>query len=416
MKRSLILSLIVCLLAGCQTARPDIAQDDIRLMMEALLHQKPGALADYGSEALGKATTFEAAESQIYQVIDSFTIESIGPTRQEDSLAITEVSAAPSDFILRVALDESNRIEGVFIKTDPKPESGEHFYEDTIQLGEHAIPGFITYPKDVTDPPVVILLTGSGPQDRNQMIGPNVPFKDLAHGLAKAGIATIRYDDRYYHDPALYQQKTIDEEMLDDAAAAMELAKELAVDPNRIYLLGHSLGGMMVPKLLKENPGLAGGIILAGSPRPLYELIRDQQLALFQSQSAGEKQVANFNAQMDQVGLLIEAMEAPKGNDILGLPDSYWLSLRQAAAPNHSDFAQPALILQGGRDFQVFAETDYPAWQELFRDRSDISYQLFESLNHLFMPSLTGDITEYYTAQTLDPAVIEAISQWIERN
>lgn len=385
-------------------------------MIEALLNQKPGALAEYGSEALGKITTYEAAENQIYQVIGSFTIEAIGPTRQEAGLAITEVTAAPSDFILRVALDESNRIEGVFIKTDPKPESGEHFYEDTIQVGEAAIAGFITYPKDVTDPPVVILLTGSGPQDRNEMIGPNVPFKDLAHGLAKAGIATIRYDDRYYHDPALYQQKTIEEEMLVDVAAAFELAKELAVDSRRIYLLGHSLGGMMVPKLLSDYPGLAGGIILAGSPRPLYELIRDQQISVLKGQSAGDKQLAEFNAQMDQVALLISAMETPKGNDILGLPDSYWLSLREAAAPNYPDFSQPALILQGGKDFQVSAEVDYPAWQELFHHRSDISYQLFESLNHLFMPSITGDVSEYYTAQTLDQTVIDTISQWIQND
>lgn len=247
------------------------------------------------------------------------------------------------------------------------------------------------------------------------MIGPNVPFQDLAHGLAAKGIATIRYDDRYYHDASLYQEVTIEEEMLDDVSGAIELARTLDIDPDNIFLIGHSLGGMMIPKLLSDHPEVAGGIAMAGSPRPLQEIMRDQQLAQMESQGASDKQMEQLNQQMDSVNQIIQEIDTPKGADILGVPDRYWLSLREAAAPNHTRFTQPALILQGGKDFQVSAEVDYPAWQELFQDRSDVSFQLFDNLNHLFMPSLTGDATEYMTPQTVAPEVIDAISSWIEQ-
>lgn len=415
MKRISLIFLIMVLLISCQTPLNEVSDDEVRPMIEAMLRQEPGVLAKYGSQALGEVTTFEQAESQIYQLINTFKIETVGSTEKHDGMMVTEVTAQPADMIFTVALDEKNRITGVFIKTDAKPQTSEVFYEEAISIGSDAIAGLITYPKNQTNPPVVILISGSGPQDRNSMIGPNVPFQDLAHGLAAKGIATIRYDDRYYHDASLYQEVTIEEEMLDDVSGAIELARTLDIDPDNIFLIGHSLGGMMIPKLLSDHPEVAGGIAMAGSPRPLQEIMRDQQLAQMESQGASDKQMEQLNQQMDSVNQIIQEIDTPKGADILGVPDRYWLSLREAAAPNHTRFTQPALILQGGKDFQVSAEVDYPAWQELFQDRSDVSFQLFDNLNHLFMPSLTGDATEYMTPQTVAPEVIDAISSWIEQ-
>lgn len=416
MKRISLCLLVLLLFTGCTAPAEQVEETEIRPMIEALLNRESGVMAKYGSLALGRQATYEQIEEQVYQVIGSFEIGSIGETTRQDNTWVTTVEATPSDMILTVVLDQTNRIDGVFIKTDVKPEEGDDFSETTIALGEHDIPGLLTLPKEVANPPVVILISGSGPQDRNSMIGPNVPFKDIAHSLAKHGIATLRYDDRYYHDPSLFKAATIQEEMLDDVASAIESTKDLPLDQERIYLIGHSLGGMMIPKLLSDHPEVAGGISLAGTPRQLQDLIRDQQLAQLKSQGEDQTMIDTLNQQMDGVDRLIEELDTPKGADILGIPDQYWISLRDAKAANYTAFHQPMLILQGGKDFQVYPEIDYPAWQELFHDRSDITYQLFDDLNHLFMPSQTGEVSEYTIKQTVAPEVIEAISEWISQH
>ena len=127
----------------------------------------------------------------------------------------------------------------------------------------------------------MILVHGSGPHDRDETIGPNKPFRDLAHGLASQGIAVLRYEKRTKEHPVRMAMSvntiTVKEETIDDAVAAFEALKsQEKIDPKRIFVLGHSLGGTLLPRIGKAKDGIAGFISLAGSTRPMEDLVLEQ--------------------------------------------------------------------------------------------------------------------------------------------
>ena len=142
-------------------------------------------------------------------------------------------------------------------KTTPPTTSVQDKIKETdIQVctGNFKLPGTLTLPKNGKDLPVVILVHGSGASDRDETVGANKPFRDLAYGLAERGIAVIRYDKRtkvYGADSApAGKEITFDEESVDDALSAIKLARSIpTINPERIYILGHSLGGTLAPRI-----------------------------------------------------------------------------------------------------------------------------------------------------------------------
>src|SRR5262249_23144105 len=127
--------------------------------------------------------------------------------------------------------------------------------------------------------PAVVLVHGSGPNDRDETILGNKPFRDLAGGLASQGIAVLRYEKRTRAHAAKLAVKTptLDEEVTDDAVAAGKLLRRTKdVDPKRVFVLGHSLGATMAPRIGERDPDIAGLIVLAGATRPLEDLILEQ--------------------------------------------------------------------------------------------------------------------------------------------
>jgi len=144
--------------------------------------------------------------------------------------------------------------------------------EITVGKGVWRLPGTLSIPKGSGPFPCVILVHGSGPHDRDETIGPNKSFRDLAHGLATRGIAVLRYEKRTKHHQIMMalmvNSITVKEETIDDAVAAVDaVASQEKIDPKRIFVLGHSLGGMLIPRIGKAAPGVAGFISLAGSIR-----------------------------------------------------------------------------------------------------------------------------------------------------
>ena len=128
--------------------------------------------------------------------------------------------------------------------------------------------------------PVVILVHGSGPSDRNEQIGPNLPFMDLASQLAEQGIAVLRYDKRTYLYGAQMSELehlTVQEETIDDVVAAVEFLKTRNTILNdQIYIAGHSLGGYLIPRIAQQTPDVAGYILLAAPARPIEDLVLEQ--------------------------------------------------------------------------------------------------------------------------------------------
>src|SRR5262249_4286540 len=148
----------------------------------------------------------------------------------------------------------------------------------TLGSAPWELPAILTIPNGKGPFPAVILVHGSGPGDEDETIGPNKPFKDLAWGLASNNVAVLRYKKRtLVHAAQMSEIKiTVMDETVDDARLAIELlSKTDGIDKKKIYVLGHSLGGMLAPRIV-TNSTAAGIVIMAGSTRPLEDLLVEQ--------------------------------------------------------------------------------------------------------------------------------------------
>ena len=334
---------------------------------------------------------------------------------------------------IKVVFDQSKRIAGLFFapatNTDYAPPTyakSDSFREKEVTIGttEWALPGTLTTPAGNGQFPVVVLVHGSGPNDRDETIGPNKPFKDLAWGLASKGIAVLRYEKRTKQYPsklASIPKFTVKDEVLDDALAAVALLRKTdGIDTKRIFVLGHSLGGMLVPRIGRLDPNIAGLIALAGATRPLEDVIPEQLAYIF---SVDGSISPEEQKQLDQAKELAAKVKALKPEDatsnavVFSAPASYWLDLRGYNPPESAkELKQPLLILQGERDYQVTME-DFKQWNAALATESNVTFKTYPSLNHLFIAG-TGRSTpsEYDQAGHVDEGVIEDIAAWIKKH
>jgi dienelactone hydrolase len=335
---------------------------------------------------------------------------------------------------LQVTFDNAGRIAGFFVKPaapSPAAPSAEvppayvkkdAFKEGDVKVGsgEWALPGTLALPVGPGPFPAVVLVHGSGPNDRDETIGPNKPFRDLAWGLASRGIAVLRYDKRtlVHRDKLTHLTNvTVKEETVDDALAAVELLRHTGgIDPHRIFVLGHSLGGMLIPRIGSRDAGLAGLIVLAGSARPLEDAIVEQVTYLASlDDTVSEDEKKNIEDLRRQAAQ-IKALKPGSTEPVLDVPASYWLDLRGYDPPEAArKLRQPMLILQGERDYQVTMD-EFRRWQKALGDRKDVVFKSYPALNHLFIAGEgRPDPTEYQKAGHVDPAVIEDIATWIAK-
>ncbi len=283
------------------------------------------------------------------------------------------------------------------------------------------LPGTLDMPVGPGSFPAVLLVHGSGPHDRDETIGPNKPFRDLADGLASRGIAVVRYEKRTRHHAGkmLGTTVTIKEEVLDDALAAVELLRQTpGVDPQRVYIVGHSLGGMLAPKLAMLDPKLAGIVVLAGNARPLEDLIVEQMTYL--AKQAGEPDAVvmeRLNKAKEQAAKVKDpklSAETPTTELPLGVPAAYWLSLRgHEPTTVAAGLTIPILVLSGERDYQVPA-ADYELWQKALAGKPTATLKRYAGLNHLFMDG-TGPASpaEYQKESHVAERVVEDVAGWL---
>ncbi len=307
----------------------------------------------------------------------------------------------------RVVFDKSKKIAGFqFVPSLPPAKYEPPAYADTsafeekevsVGPGEWQLPGTLTLPKGRGPFPAVVLVHGSGPNDQDETLGPNKPFKDLAWGLATKGIAVLRYEKRtrvygprLVADPKLATTFTVREETIIDALEAVKVLRaNAAIDQKRIFVLGHSLGGMLIPRIALEgeNLDLAGFIIMAGLTRPFEETYLQQVTYLSgldgDLSEEEKKQLEEIRAQVSRIKALQES-DRSSGEKLLNAPPSYWLDLRGYSPPEVATrIKKPMLILQGSRDYQVTTE-DFENWKKALTGRSDVEFRLYPRLNHLF--------------------------------
>ncbi len=350
--------------------------------------------------------------------------ESIGQAQTRragpNTVVVIPVNFATQSFRMQMAVNSAGQlaamvpIAGEVAWQRPAYSKPDAFIERPVTVGdgEWKLPGVLTVPKGAGPFPGVVLVHGFGPNDRDETVGGTKMFRDLAEGLASRGIAVLRYDKRsrvYGPKFAGLANRTVHEETVEDAlAAANVLRAQKEVDPKRIYVLGHDLGGYLAPRIAAEDEKLAGLIILAGHVRPLEDLIVEQavnagttgaKLEALKSQAARVKSLEQADADLPPV---------------MGMPPVYWLDLKgYNPAEEAKKLPLRILGLQGGRDSQISMQ-DFDMWKAALGGTKSAELHSYPALNHLFVAG-EGKSTEaeYRKLGHVAPEVVDQIANWI---
>ncbi len=342
-------------------------------------------------------------------------------------------------FDVRVVLDASRRVAGLFfapaaaplpsaVPKEPAYADPNAFTESEVVVGdgEWALPGTLTLPKGEVPVPAVVLVHGSGPLDRDETVGPNKPFRDIAWGLASKGIAVLRYDKRTLAHASkmmsVIQELTVQEETVEDALAAVRLLRAREdIHSDAVFVLGHSQGGMLVPRISEQDDTIRGFVVMAGPARPLHTLLPEQVEYLAgvdgTISDAEKKGIAEMRKRVEEIDALEGDAVSSDSELILGAAPAFWLDLRDYHPHEAAkEMNRPLLILHGGRDYQV-TRKDFSLWKSSLGSREDVQLELYPRLNHLF---IEGDgvssPAEYQVPGNVSGQVIGDVAEWILKN
>jgi len=358
-----------------------------------------------------------------------------GTQRGEKCLVTVTCQFDKSSLDMYVVFNQDGQIAGLSYLPTPAIDSYNppayvhtdafHEADMVVGSGEWALPGTLSMPVGTGPFPGVVLVHGSGPNDRDETIGPNRPFRDIAWGLASQGIAVLRYEKRTKahaekFTPEIIARLTSREEVIDDALTAVRLLRQTpGIDPSRVYVLGHSLGATLAPRIGQADPAIAGLIIAAGLARPLEDTILDQFTHIYSLSGA---MTDLQKAELEQLKEKVARVKDPNLSDKvpaedlpLNITPAYWLDLRGYHPPEVAKSLDlRILVLQGGRDYQVSADKDFPLWQKALDGKQGATLKLYPTLFHLFIegegPASPG---EYLKEGHVSQEMIQDIVGWI---
>lgn len=437
MKRVVACIMALCLLLPAAVAETPAVPDWVEGFVEALWSgEQDEALYALFSEAMSSQLSLEQFSSVVPQLtatggklVSTSEISAVD-MGQGLTLFAQQIELENQVLTMQLALDGEGHIAGlvlvpVTVQATPAPLSAG---EAEVSVGaDKPLPGILCLPAGDSFP-AVVMVHGSGPNNRDESIGSTALFRDLAEVLYDAGIASLRYDKRtYVYGSQMTAEEvsalTVEEETIQDAIAAARLLRETP-GVTSVYLLGHSMGAMLGPRIAEEADGLFDGmILLSGTPNTLLDIAIDQNQAAVDGIEDGEFKTA----QQEQLNMLIAQAE-----EVLGLSDeeikqqtifgtSAWYfaeMIRHDAASILRSLALPTLIINGGSDFQIVPENGYLAWKNAVGDLPFVTLSHYEGLNHVLMvytgdPAQQGTMMEYNTPAHLDEGVASEITGWI---
>jgi uncharacterized protein len=355
------------------------------------------------------------------------------------TIAAVAVNFANATVTLNVSVNGAGQVVGLHqgdvtaaLASGAAPSPAAYVHEDsftetsvTVGSTPWALPGTLTMPNGAGPFPAVVLVAGSGPADRDETLGLNKPFRDLAWGLASAGIAVLRFDKRtLVYGPQMAAQAstslTVREETTEDAIAAVALLRATAkVDPARVFLVGHSLGAYLAPRIAAQVPGELAGIAMletSSTPLPQLMLIQTEYLASLQGSPSpsAEDLLATLRAQValaDSPGL---SPSTPASQLPGGIPASYWLDLRTYQPMTVAAGLEiPMFFSQGGRDYQV-PPSELTPWQTALAGHSNVTFKTYPAMDHLLLDG-SGAATpaEYSVPGHVDAHLVADLAAWI---
>jgi len=293
----------------------------------------------------------------------------------------------------------------------------------TLTNGKFELPGTLTVPIGDGPFPAVVLVQGSGPEDQDESLGPNKPFKDLAWGLGSRGIVVYRYTKRTKKygaqssdDPV---RLTVEEETISDARAAVALlAKQRTVDPKQVFLLAHSLGAYLAPRIATGDAQIAGIVMLAANARPLEKVVLEQihYLAAMNGTPTEAEQKRIAAAENGAKQIEKPDLKPDDKIDFLGatMYGAYWLDLRgYDPLKTAAKLKIPIFIMQGGRDYQV-TPSNFQAWSDVLSNNRNVTLRTYPDLVHLFMHGTgASKPSDYARPDHVSAEVVESIATFI---
>lgn len=413
----------------------EIAQNFVELLLKGDYTFAISRFDDQMKIALNET---KLQETWINTIAEAGTILQLNPTRTAEmegyKIVIIRCDFQRAIIDIQVVFNEQEQISGLnFIPTNreyhaPDYVNKSNFHETDVTIGEGkwALPGTLTVPDGSGPFPGVVLVHGSGPNDRDETIGPNKPFRDIAWGLASRGIAVLRYDKRTFthanqFTPEIIEKLTAKDEVIDDALLAIELMRGTKdIDPKKVGMLGHSLGATLAPRIGKQDTEIAELVIMAGITRSLEDTILDQFTYLYsQAGAMTDEQKAELEVLKEKVARVknIESLKDITSKDLpLGISQAYWKDLHDhKPSDDVKTLNMPILILQGGRDYQVSKKEDFEGWKKALNQKNNATFKIFPKLNHLFIAG-EGKSTpqEYMVEGHVEKEVIDSIVQWIK--
>lgn len=398
--------------------------DKVEALYDARMAQAlpPGKLADGWRDLNKQAGAFQAITS--------------AETSQVQGLQVVKMQCKFENSLLdaTVVFNTDGKLGGLSFRphqappapwTPPAYARQDSFSEQPLTLvnGKYELPGTLTVPVGNGPFPAVVLVQGSGPQDQDETVGPNKPFKDLAWGLASRGIVVFRYTKRTQKytvvssdDP---MRLTVEDETISDARAAVTLmTKQPNVNPKQVFLLGHSLGAYLAPRIATGDAEIAGIIMLAANARPLEKVVLEQihYLAAMNG-TPTEAEQKKIDAAEDGA----KQIERPdlKPDDkitFLGatMYGAYWLDLRgYDPLKTAAKLKIPILIVQGGRDYQV-TPSNFQAWTDALSNDRNVTLRTYPDLDHLFMHGTgASKPSDYARLDHVSEQVVEGVATWI---
>lgn len=312
----------------------------------------------------------------------------------------------------------------------------------------HHLAGTLTLPKR-TPAPAVVLVTGSGPQDRDESIFEHKPFAVIADYLTKRGIAVLRYDDRGFGaSTGSFGQATTQDFATDLAAAVAFLRKDPRIDPQRLVVGGHSEGALVGSIVASRDKQIAGLLLMAGPGLQLDSVLnlQDKAMRLQLGQSPelistwitarntiyrivrASASSADFQAHIDSQAATILAPFSKREQLVLGVNTENlakaftplgqpWMKalIDEDPATYLAQIQCPTLAIFGEKDLQVPPTENQAAMQAAIPSTVSVQFEVFPSLNHMMQTAETGMVTEYQSIEeTISPAVLARIDAWLQ--